>query len=393
MKRNDALKAFLSFAMYFLAGATCVMIGSTLPQLVQTYKSTIELVGLMGSAYAVGRILTVNITGILVEKIGSVKVLAIGTFLTGVFMLGIPMIPSFISGLVLAAIGGVAFGTQDAACPALLSSVFKKNYESSLTFGQGLFGVGTTVSPFLLGLFLSGKLSYAWSYYVLALLAFAICVLTFVVRDDRTSASQVQGEEEHIKPLYAKHSVLAFIGIVVTVAAFSGVSTAIGMYTTSFAMSRGVNESNAAFLFTLFNLGCVLGGFLFTWILRYISGTIVLVMNCVGAFITILAAIIINTTSGYYVGLFITGLFLGVLFSVIVAIASRISYQRVSVACALVATASGVADMLTPMIVGLVIAQFGVGFSYTFGLIMLGICIISACIVKISTSETPLVSK
>ncbi|RFT22605.1 MFS transporter, partial [Gardnerella vaginalis] len=78
MKRNDALKAFLSFAMYFLAGSTCVMIGSTLPQLVQTYGQKIELVGLLGSAYALGRILTVNITGVLVEKIGSVKVLGIG---------------------------------------------------------------------------------------------------------------------------------------------------------------------------------------------------------------------------------------------------------------------------------------------------------------------------
>lgn len=386
MKRNDALKAFLSFAMYFLAGSTCVMIGSTLPQLVQTYGQKIELVGLLGSAYALGRILTVNITGVLVEKIGSVKVLGIGTFITGIFMFGIPTIPSFVSGLILAFAGGIAFGTQDAACPTLLSSIFKKNYESSLTFGQGLFGVGTTVSPFVLGLFLSGKLSYAWSYYVLGILSFIICAVSFIVKDT-SEIKDTEKEEEHIRPLYAKSKILAYAGIVISVAAFSGVSTAIGMYTTSFAITKGISESNAAFMFTLFNLGCVLGGFLFTWILRYVKGTLVLLMNCIGSFIAILAAMLVNTALSYYIGLFVAGLFLGVLFSVIVAIASRIMYKRVSIACSIVASASGVADMLTPIVVGAVISQFGVGFSYTFGLIMLAICITSAALLKIVTFE------
>ncbi|RIY23862.1 MFS transporter, partial [Gardnerella vaginalis] len=137
----------------------------------------------------------------------------------------------------------------------------------------------------------------------------------------------------------------------------------------------------------LFNLGCVLGGFLFTWILRYVKGTLVLLMNCIGSFIAILAAMLVNTALSYYIGLFVAGLFLGVLFSVIVAIASRIMYKRVSIACSIVATASGVADMLTPIVVGAVISQFGVGFSYTFGLIMLAICIASAALLKIVTFE------
>lgn len=388
MKRNDALKAFLAFAMYFLAGSTCVMIGSTLPQLVEMYGEKIELVGLLGSAYALGRILTVNITGILVEKIGAVKVIRIGTVFTALFMVGIPALPTFIAGMVLAFAGGFAFGTQDAACPALLSTVFKKNYESSLTFGQGLFGVGTTVAPFLLGVFLSNEISFAMSYYVLAALSLIIFAISFLVHMEISSIHE-DAKEEHIRPLYAKNKALAYTGIVITVAAFSAVSTAIGMYTTSFAITKGINEANAAFMFTLYNLGCVLGGFLFTWILRYIHAQLVLLMNCTVAFLAILAALLINSTTGYYVGLFVAGLFLGVLFSVIVAIATRINYKRVSIACSMVATASGIADMLTPIIVGALIVKVGVEFSYVFGLGMLGVCILSAALLKLSTSEHP----
>ena len=89
-------------------------------------------------------------------------------------------------------------------------------------------------------------------------------------------------------------------------------------------------------------------------------------------------------------GLFVAGLFLGVLFSVIVAIATRINYKRVSIACSMVATASGIADMLTPIIVGALIAKVGVEFSYVFGLVMLGVCILSAALLKLSTSEHPI---
>ena len=111
-------------------------------------------------------------------------------------------------------------------------------------------------------------------------------------------------------------------------------------------------------------------------------------MNCAVAFIAILAAMLINTTPVYFVGLFIAGLFLGVLFSVIVSIATRIGYKRISVASSLVATASGFADFFTPVITGAVIASLGIDFSYIFALIMLAVCIIAAAVVKLSTSET-----
>lgn len=384
--QNSKIKAVIAFAMYFLSGATCVIVGSTLPQLADMYGRTIGTIGLLGSAYAFGRILTVYFTGIMVEKSGPLKILGIGALLTGVFLLGIPMVPNYILGLVLSFIGGIAFGTQDAACPTMLSGVFKKNYESSLSFGQGLFGVGTTVTPFLLGIFLSEKISFAWSYYVLAGLAFVIFVISMLVKDTKTEKTEV--EEEHIEPLFTKNKFLAYLGIVVTVAAFSAVSSSIGMYTTSFAISKGISESNAAFMFTIYNLGCVLGGFLFTWILRYMKGESVLLMNCTGAFVAILLSTMVNTSTAYFVGLFVAGLFLGVLFSVIVAIATRINYKRVSVACSMVATASGVADFLTPIVVGALIGSVGVEFSYTFALIMLGVCILSALILKLSTTES-----
>ena len=192
---------FLAFAMYFLTGAACVLVGSSLPQLVEMYGIGLDKVALLGSAYALGRVLTVYITGRMVEKIGPLKVLAIGAALTGAFLLGIPLIINFYAGMLFAVLGGIGMGTQDAVTPVLLSMVFKKNYSSALSGGQTLFGIGTSVTPFLIGIMLSGKLPFYYSYFVLAAVAVLIFILTFFAKETEQQAEEA---EEHIQPLYTK---------------------------------------------------------------------------------------------------------------------------------------------------------------------------------------------
>ena len=69
----------------------------------------------------------------------------------------------------------------------------------------------------------------------------------------------------------------------------------------------------------------------------------------------IVAALVINTVEAYFIGMFTAGFFLGVLFSVIVAVATRIGYERISVASSLVATAGGLSDILTPIVTGFLV--------------------------------------
>lgn len=385
MKTNYKLVGFLGLAMYFLTGAACVVVGSSVPQLVELYALSIGKVVILSSAYALGRIATVLITGKMVEKVGALKVLFVGVLLTGIFLVGVPLIPSYYAGLVFAFLGGAGMGSQDATTPVLLSIGFKKNYEGSLSFGQGLFGVGTFVAPFLIGVFLKGHLPFYLSYFVLAAVA---VLMMIIIPFTHIHEEQASGEApEHVKPLYTKRSSVSYISIFIVVAAFSALSSAIGLYTTAFAQSIGMSAANAAFMFTAYNVGCVIGGFVFAVVLRWIKSQVVLILNCSAAFIAIWISLIINKAEGYFICLFIAGLFLGVLFSVIVAISTRIGYKHMSIASSLVATASAAGDFLTPMITGALVGKLGVGFSFKFALMMLAVCVIFAVILKMDTYE------
>lgn len=385
MQRNYKLIAFLAFAMYFLTGAACIVVGSSLPHLVKMYDMKLNQVVLLGSSYALGRVLTVYITGRLVEKLGPMKVLAGGVTLIGAFLLGVPTVVNYYAGLAFAFLGGVGMGAQDTVCPVLLSAAYKDNYAGSLSAGQALFGLGNFATPFLIGVLLSGSMPFYYAYYILLLVP---VIMLICIPFAKMDSMQGEGtEEETVKPLYTKNTLLAYAAIIIACAAYSAVVNTIGLYTSSFAESLGISQSTSAFMLTVYNIGCFAGSIVFVIILKKANVQKVLLVNCICALTAIETALFINKIPVYFAGLFFAGFFLGVLFSVIVTIATRIGYKHISVASSLVATAGGASDILTPIVTGFLVGRLGVGFSFHYAAIMIIISIIAAAVLKMSTAE------
>lgn len=377
--------AFLAFAMYFLTGAACLLVGSSLPQLVKMYAMSLDKVVLLGSAYALGRVATVYITGHLVERIGPMKVLAGGVILVTIFFIGIPTMPNYYLGLVFAFLGGAGMGAQDTVCPVLLSVAYKKNYEGSLSAGQALFGLGCFATPFLVGVMLATNQPFYYSYYIL--LVVPVIMLAMIPFTKVNLKDQVEIQEETVKPLYVKHKILAYGAILVVCGAYCAVVNSIGLYTSSYAVYLGVSDANAAFILTVYNIGAVVGAFAFVIILRKIKPQMVLIINSVIALFAMAAVLFIKNMSVYFIGLFVAGFFLGVLFSVIVAIATRIGYLRIGIASALVATAAGASDILTPVVTGFLVGIFGIPVSYYYVIIMIIITLIATIVLQMNVTE------
>lgn len=387
MQKNNRLLMFLAFGMYFLTGAAGFLVGSSLPQLVEMYQKGLDLVVLLGSSFALGRVLTVGFTGRMVEKFGPKMVLIAGVLFISAYFLGIPLIQNYYAGMVFAFFGGVGMGTQDAVCPLLLSMSCKENYAGALSAGQAFFGIGSFATPFLVGIMLSAKIPFYYAYFLLCAVSVIMLICIPMTKMEKTAASDETEEVQQVKPLYAKKLWLAYAGILFASAAYCAVVNAIGLYTSSFAESMGVSASNAAFMLTIYNVGCVIGSFAFIVVLKKVKEQTVLIGNCVISFLAIAAALLINKVAAYFTLLFVAGIFLGVLFSVLVAIATRIGYKRISVTSAYVATAGGASDILTPIITGALIGSLGVGVAYYYVLLMIVLTAAAALIVKASTSE------
>ena len=386
MQKNRNKIAFLAFAMYFLTGAACVVVGSSLPQLIVKYEKPTETVVLLSTAFAIGRLVTVYFLSYLVERFGVLKIYAAGTVMLSAFLFGIPTFENFVIGLACAFLGGIGFAAQDTCCPLLVSIAYPKAYGSGLSAGQAFFGAGTFVTPFLVGILLAVGLPYYISYYMLLVAPVIMLILVCTTRIEKQSAEEMS-EEEKVEPLYTRHLPLAYIAIVIEVIFYSATTNTLLTYTSSFAENLGISDSNAAFMLTVYNLGCIVGSLAFIWILRKVKSQTVLLFNNVAAGVVMVAMLILNQIWAYFAGLFIVGFFLGVLFSVVVSICTRVDHEHISRGASVVAMSGGLSDSINPVITGALVAAVGVGISYTYTVAMIIVSIIAAIILMLVTSD------
>ena len=105
MQNRRFIFGFVAFALYFLTGAACIVVGSGLSHFADKFSTDIKTIVILGSLYSLGRVSTVYLTGKLVEKIGPLKVTIMGIFLMGLYLTGIAYTHSFYYALVFAYIG------------------------------------------------------------------------------------------------------------------------------------------------------------------------------------------------------------------------------------------------------------------------------------------------
>lgn len=386
MRKNSTLITILAFGLYFLVGAAALLVGSSLTQLIGVYGRTMDAVVLLGSSFAIGRVSTVGLTGRLVEKIGAKAVYAISVLMTCAYFVGVPLFPNYYAGMAAAFLGGVGMGAEDAVCPLMLSISCRKNYAGALSAGQAFFCVGSFAMPFLIGVMLSERLPFYGAFYVLTAIALILLAcLPFVKLEKQTKKEETQ--EQQVKPLYTKKLWLAYAGALIGVACFSGAVNVLSLYTASFAQSMGISEANAAFMLTIYNIGGVIGSFAFTWILKKVKERIIVIVNSVISMIALAAAVLFHRTEIYFICLFITGTFLGVMFSLFVAITTRIGYKRISVASSYVAIAAGISDVMTPILSGALVGVFGVGCAFYYALATVVLMLAASILVNVVTSE------
>ena len=375
---------FLAFAMYFLSGAACIVVGSSLPQLVELYQMEVDRVVLFSSAYAAGRVSTVYLTGRIVEKTGPLKILAAGVAMIAAFLFGLPTVINYYAALGFAFLGGIGMGTKDAVCPVLLSKAFPRGYARAMSAGQAFFGIGNFATPFLIGIMIAGKFPFYYSYYILLSMAAAVLIsIPFIRFETRNEMQEIQ----QVKPLFVKNRGRAYLAVIIVCMAYSAVVNTLMTYISSFAKGIGMGASEAAFMLTAYNVGSFLGAVAFIGILKKVKEPVILIGNQVAALVIMLIILIQKGTVFYFTGVTAAGFFLGVLFNLIVTVASRMDYKHVSRASSVIGMAGGISDIMTPAVTGVLVSAFGIGISFRYAILMLILSVAAAVVLQRNTGE------
>lgn len=364
-------------ALYLLTGAACILVGSSMSYLMLHFNATLAQVAAIQSVYALGRMMTVFVTGWITERFGVKRSLFIGVSLLFVFLTGIPLTHSYKFGLVLAFLGGAGMGAQDTACPVILSAVYPNSYASMLSAGQALFGAGCFLPPLMMSLSIALNLPFYVSYYIFGGLALVMLLaLPFLRLPEMRHLGTDGGHVAHAMHLRCRW--LGLAAFVVISFAYSAIVNTINLYTATFSEGLVLPPAIAANLLTVFNLSSMVGSLCFTVILRRVRPIMVLIVNCCIALAALLVAVTLHNAIVYFICLAAAGFVLGVLFSVIITLATGLYPAHASLATAGVAVVSGASDTINPLVTGNLFTRTGIEMAYPYAIVVVIITLLAA---------------
>lgn len=381
-KIHSIVSVLEAYGMYLLTGAACVCIGSSMPSLMDHFNISLAKTAMLASAFAVGRVATVFLCGLITEKLGTRFALCSGIALISLFLGILPITTNYYIALILVAMAGFGMGMQDSACPVILSIEFPNSYGSAMSASQAFFGAGCFLPPLIMSILLTNGLS--WKYMYFSFLALSLVLLAAIPFMKTIGNKTNKPADKELSSLFVNLNRKAVIFTLFFLITFTycAVTNTFHTYTSSYVMSFGITESVSVNVLTLFSVGAMVGSIVFMAVLKKLHTTSVLLLNSSVALAAVVAAVLLKSITGFLLLFSIAGFFYGVIFSVLVTLSTELMPSHAALAASLVAFVGGSADVVSPIITGAFVGSFGIGSAFVYAIAMAVITAVSSLLLR-----------
>ena len=381
--------AIVIFVSYIGLGIPDSLFGAAWPAIYSEMSLPVSAANFITVIHATGTIISSLSSASLIKKLGTSKVTLISTLLTAVALLGCSVSDNIIW-LCLSAIPlGLGAGSIDTA----LNNYVAVNYSAKqMSFLHTSYGVGVTVSPYLMSLAI-GDGNWRGGYRMMFIFQISIALLVLVtlpvwkkVKERKTEPEVIQKTisiPEALKIKRVKPTLLMFM----TSCAIEAICLVWG--STYLVEARGVTEEQGAECITFYFLGMTVGRFLSGVISDKLSPKQIIATGEIITFIALMLIILPFGIGVATVGLFMIGLGNGPLFPNLTHLAPvHFGMELSQSLIGLQMAASSVSVLLSPIIFGQIAQHIG---SHLFPHILIILLILTAvatfCLIKPSSDK------
>ena len=174
------MASFLLFVIYvaFIGlGLPDSLFGTAWPAIYFDFNLPISYGSFISSTVACGTIISSLTSVRLIHKFGTSKVTAISTLFTAIALIGFSLAPNIWMMMLLSIPLGLGAGAIDVA----LNNYVALHYSAKqMSFLHCFYGVGVSVSPYILSLVISGENGWRNGYRIAFLIQIAISILMFI---------------------------------------------------------------------------------------------------------------------------------------------------------------------------------------------------------------------
>lgn len=307
------LLVIIIFATYVGLGIPDSLFGSAWPAIYTEFDLPISYSNFVTGIMYVGTVVSSLLSARLTKKLGTPLVVALSTTLTAVAILGF----SYSENIVIMCLFSIPLGLGAGGIDNVLNTYVALNYKAThVNFLHCSYGVGVTLSPFLMSLALKNSNNWQGGYRTMFFFQLALTVMCFLsipiwkkVKEQKAikDETRVVSISELLKIPIARASLVVYFGS----CAIESVCLAWG--STFLVNSKGLTPDKAAQMITFYFIGMTLGRFLSGVLVNKIAPKKIIV---IGELITLIAIVLtfVGNPSIAGVGLFLIGLGNGPIF-------------------------------------------------------------------------------
>ena len=240
------------------------LLGSAWPVMHLQFGAELSFAGVISMIIAGGTIVSSLLSERMTRRFGTALVTAVSVSMTAAALFGF----SLSSSLPQLCLWAVPYGLGAGAIDAALNNFVALHYSSRhMSWLHCFWGVGASVSPYIIGAALTRSGSWQLGYRTVGVIQIVLAALLFLSlplwRTVKAGDDRESGKE---KPLLGLRGALKISGVPLILAAFCaycGAETTAGLWASSYLVGvRGIRPETAASFASLFYLGITFGRFL-----------------------------------------------------------------------------------------------------------------------------------
>ncbi len=261
-ERGEKMYSFLLVIIYiaFISlGLPDSLLGSCWPVVHIEMNVPISYMGIVSMVIAIGTVISSLLSDKLTTKFGTKIVTLVSVFLTTIALFGFSLSNTFWMLILFAIPYGLGAGAIDAALNNYVAIHYKAKHMSWL---HCFWGVGTIVSPFIMGFALK-NMTWNAGYRIVGIIQLIITIFLFATLKVWNVNSNVSSEETKHIGLFKALKIHGVIFLLIGFFAYSALeATSMQWASTYFVEVKGIEAGDAANFAALFYIGITVGRFL-----------------------------------------------------------------------------------------------------------------------------------
>ncbi|MFF3025498.1 MFS transporter [Gottfriedia sp. NPDC057948] len=366
---------------YFLLGMINIIFSSNMSFLTTQLNTDSSGIGFLVSGIGIGKLITLSVSGRLSDKFGRKPLVVTASFLYLIFLIGIPLAPSYKLAFLLAIIAGVSNSILDSGAYPALIEAFPKNTGLSTVLIKAFISIGAMILPILISYFMNHKIFYGFSFFILAFIFLIngsfLSSVSFPKKSNKNDEDNINEEDRfRTKPnIWLEGLATIFMGFT---------TTTLFMIVQVWLPTYGINKldmsrTESIQLLSYFNIGSLISVLILAIVInRFVSPILILILYPFLTSLSLLVLLFSQQPILLIISSFLIGFSTAGLFQLCITVIVEFFPKNKATISAYVSTASSSAFIVIPYITGLLVKNIGVTVVFWLDFIIAIISIILA---------------